>query len=114
MIKKKELKKELITYLIVACIFLLAFYLGPTITGFTIVSHTSSSNWIGTYLQTNSSTLTTELILDNATPTTYFTAGNYTSQVLDGTKNTQWDNLSWNYLFMVALHSKDFFRKKSE
>src|SRR3989344_4016058 len=43
---------ELLAFLFILFFFVLAFYLGPAITGFTILTHTSSSDFTGTFNQT--------------------------------------------------------------
>ena len=41
----------ILAFLFIAFFFVLAFYLGPAITGFTVLSHTSSSDFTGTFNQ---------------------------------------------------------------
>jgi len=51
--KKEIYLNEVLAFLFIAFFFVLAFYLGPAITGFTVPSHTSSTDFTGTYNKIN-------------------------------------------------------------
>jgi len=50
---KNEKINELITFLLIFIIFLIAIKLGPMITGFAVLSHTSSTDFTGTFNRIN-------------------------------------------------------------